>query len=213
MNNELLKAVVIGDYTEPDYHPMKNIEESLKETLLNNLDLTFTEDRNYFNYEELSKFNLCILYVDSFGKKLSQQHIKGLLTYVLNGGGLLVIHNGLSYQDNAEFAQLVGGKFVSHPPYQMLNYRVEKVKHPILEGVEDFEMTEELYTFDIDNFSNHEILLYASNLELTMPAAWVKNFGEGKVVYLAPGHDAKSFDNTSFRKLIVNSAMYVKTTK
>jgi uncharacterized protein len=213
MNCELLKAIVIGDYSNPAYHPLKNIEGSLKDVLSDKVNLTFTEDRDFFNYEKLSEFKLCILYVDSFGKKLSSSHIAGLLAYVLNGGGLLVIHNGISYQDNAEFAQLVGAKFINHPPYQKLKYKVQGVVHPILEGIEDFEMEEELYTFEFDNFSNHEVLLHASNAEITMPAAWFKNYGSGRVVYLAPGHDVNSFSNSTFRQLIANSVLYVAKTK
>ena len=213
MNSELLKAIIIGDYSNPDYHPLNNIEGSLKEILSDKVNLTFTEDRASFNYERLSEFNFCILYVDSFGKKLSSAQITGLLTYVLKGGGLLVIHNGISYQDNAEFAQLVGAKFINHPPYQKLTYKSQGVVNPILAGIEDFEMEEELYIFEFDNFSNHEVLLYASNAEMTIPAAWLKNYGEGRVVYLSPGHDVNSFSNSTFRQLIVNCAKYAAMTK
>lgn len=42
-----------------------------------------------------------------------------------------------------------GGRFIEHPPYQKLAYKVIEPKHPILEGIENFEMNEELYIFEI----------------------------------------------------------------
>jgi type 1 glutamine amidotransferase len=208
MSNQLLNAIVVGDYENPPYHPLNSAEESIKTVLSEKIALTFTEDKNAFLYERISKFNLCIVYADSWKDRLSAKQIAGLLTYVSNGGGLLVIHSGICFQSSAEFAQLVGAKFIEHPPYQKICYKLSELKHPVLEGVENFDMDEELYTFEFDNFSNHEVLLYATNGDIIFPAAWVKNFGEGKVVYLAPGHDVKSFDNEVFRRLIKNGAMY-----
>lgn len=209
MRNEALKGIVVGDYLSAPYHPLKNIENELSEILSDKIDLTFTEDRNKIEREELSKFDICILYVDCWNKKLELKEISGLLCFVASGGGLLVIHNGISYQSNIEFSQLVGAKFIGHPPYHKLFYKVSETEHPILEGVHDFEMDEEMYNFELDNFCDKEILLTASDGISYSPAAWVKRFGNGRVVYLAPGHDINSFKNDSFRSLIRNSALWV----
>jgi uncharacterized protein len=147
--------------------------------------------------------------VNCWNKKLELKEISGLLCFVASGGGLLVIHNGISYQSNAEFSQLVGAKFIGHPPYQKIFYKVGEKEHSILECVHDFEMDEELYNFELDNFCDKEILLTASDGINYSPAVWVKRFGNGKVVYLAPGHDINSFKNDSFRSLIRNSALWV----
>jgi uncharacterized protein len=209
MRNEALKGIVVGDYLSAQYHPLKNIENELSEILSDKIDLTFTEDRNKFHREELSKFDICILYVDCWNKKLELKEISGLLCFVASGAELLVIHNGISYQSNTEFSQLVGAKFKGHPPYQKIFYTISEKEHPILEGVHDFEMNEELYNFELDNFCDKEILVTASDGINYSPAVWVKRFGNGRFVYLAPGHDINSFKNDSFRSLIRNSALWV----
>jgi type 1 glutamine amidotransferase len=209
MSNQLFNVLVVGDYTNPPYHPLKNVEESIKEILEDKMSLTFSEDKDSFLYDRISKFDLCIIYADSWEEKLTSKQIAGLLTYVVNGGGLLVIHSGICFQSNSEFAQLAGAKFIGHPPYQKVSYKVVKENHPILEGIEDFEMDEELYTFEFDNFSEHEVILEATNGDITFPAVWEKKFGDGKVIYLAQGHDKKSFDNEALRRLLRNSALYI----
>lgn len=202
-------GIVIGDYLAAPYHKLSSVENELRDILSSNVDLSFTEDRAYFNYEKLSRFDICILYVDCWEKRLSHEQMAGLLCYTASGGKLLIIHNGISYQNNPEFAQLVGGKFIGHPPYQKLNYKIVKDEHPIVKGISDFEMEEELYTFELDNLCDKEILMTASEGVSTVPAAWVKTYGKGKVVYLAPGHDRKSFENASFKKLIKNSGLWL----
>jgi type 1 glutamine amidotransferase len=209
MITDKLKGLVIGDYSDAPYHKLGAIEDELKEILSGNIKLTFTEDRDYFNYDKLSEFNICILYIDCWGKKLNEGQMAGLLCYAAAGGSILAIHNGISYQSNAEFAQLIGGKFIGHPPYQKLTYIVVKEEHPIVKGISDFEMDEELYTFELDNLCDKEILMTAMDGNITSPAAWVKKYGKGKVVYLAQGHDKKSFENHSFRKLIKNSTEWL----
>jgi type 1 glutamine amidotransferase len=201
-------GIVIGNYLEAPYHKLGSIEGELRSILSTSGELTFTEDRAYFDYEKLSRFDICILYVDCWEKRLSEEQMAGLLSYTASGGKLLIIHNGISYQNNPEFAQLVGGKFIGHPPYQKLSYKIVKGEHPIVEGITDFEMEEELYTFELDNLCDKEILMTATEGVSTAPAAWVKAYGKGKVVYLAPGHDKRSFENESFRKLIENSVLW-----
>ncbi len=209
MAENMLKGIVIGDYLDAPYHKLGAVEEELKEILSNSVELTFTEGRNYFNYNKLSEYDICILYVDCWGKKLGEEQMAGLLCYTASGGSVLAIHNGISYQSNAEFAQLIGGRFIGHPPYQKLTYKIAKEEHQVVKGISDFEMEEELYTFELDNLCDKEILMTATDGNITVPAAWIKKYGKGKVVYLAQGHDKKSFENHSFRKLIKNSVEWL----
>lgn len=209
MSSDILKGVVIGDYFDATYHKLGAVEDELKEILSGKIKLTFTEDRDYFNYDKLSEFNICILYVDCWEKKLNEEQMAGLLCFTAAGGNILAIHNGISYQSNVEFAQMIGGKFIGHPPYQKLAYNIVKSEHPIVNGISTFEMDEELYTFELDNLCDKEILMTATDGKITAPAAWAKKYGKGKIVYLAQGHDKKSFKNESFRKLIKNSVEWL----
>jgi len=39
--------------------------------------------------------------------------------------------------------------------------------------------------------------------------AWTKPYGQGRVVYVAPGHDLRTFLNPSFLKLVTRSTLWV----
>jgi uncharacterized protein len=208
VKNNNMSALILGDYKKAKYHPLQPVEDILSDILSEHMDLTITEDRDMLLTNNLRQHDLCISYVDSWNEKLGQEYLAGLLAFVAQGKGLLVIHNGISYQSNREFAQLVQGKFINHPPYQELQYRFIREDHPIIAGIENFSMNEELYTFELDNFFDGTILMECSNGEITEPALWVHQYGLGRVVYIAPGHSRESFENDNFKELIRRGALW-----
>lgn len=208
MNKQKPTAILFGDYSAPKYHPFTDIDQLLGNLLAPHMTTTCTEDRSMFEYQKLSGFDLCISYVDAWERTLTPSQISGLITFIAQGGGLLAIHNGISYQNNPEFAQLLGAKFTGHPPYQILKYRIELVPHPITKGIADFEMEEELYLFDVDPCADTTLLMECSGGGMTSPAAWVRSYGLGRIVYLAPGHNINSFKHSVYQQLIVQSALW-----
>lgn len=208
MNEAKYKAIIIGDYANAMYHPLKDIDNCFNTILSGSMDITLTEDRDMLELHSLDNYDLCISYVDSWEKMLSPNQMGGLISFIAQGGGFLSIHNGISYQKNPEYAQILGGKFTEHPPYQKLCYTVKETQHPITEGIQEFALEEELYMFDFDKFSELTVLMECTNSLLCAPAAWIKQYGLGRVVYLAPGHDIHSFQNTNYQEIILRSALW-----
>ena len=103
--------------------------------------------------------------------------------------------------------QLVGGAFTGHPQHEVLTYSV-KTAHPVSQGLESFSMDEEPYQFTLDPLANLTLLLEYTYRGQQYPAAWLRAFGKGKVVYLSPGHNAASFQNEGFRALLLRSAAW-----
>ena len=89
--------LILGDYTDPPYHPLTPITDIFK-SILKGYNLTFSEDRNLLLVENISKFDLIISYTDSWNKTLDKKQISGLLNYISGGGKLFIIHNGISLQ-------------------------------------------------------------------------------------------------------------------
>lgn len=140
--------------------------------------------------------------------RLTDEQVAGLMTYVLNGGGLLAIHAGIVAETRYEAAHLAGGKFISHPEQKVLTYTPTGSGHIITEGIESFDIMEEPYQLDLDNLIETTLLLEYESESKKWPAAWAHTYGIGRVVYLSPGHQLESFLVPMYRKLIRRSALW-----
>jgi uncharacterized protein len=202
------KGILIGDYAKAQYHPLTQVDERISDIFKDEIDITCTEEYDMLLTENLINFDLCILYVDRWGQEVSETIIRNLADFVKKGGGLLVIHNGISFQSNAEFAELVGGKFTGHPAYTNLEIKITNSKHPIMEGIREFAMDEEPYRYDFNSFNEKEILFEYIHEGNIYPAAWTKVISKGRLVYLMPGHNVDSFKNEIYGRIILRSGMW-----
>jgi len=198
------QAIMIGNYSNVEWHPLKGPDKELAE-ILNDFGVEFTEDYDRFRYDSLSRYDLCIAYTEN---RLTDEQVAGLLTYVLNGGGLLALHNGIVVEARYEAAHLAGGRFRSHPDQKVLTYMPAGSGHVILEGIESFDIMEEPYQFDLDNLLETTLLLEYESEGKKWPAAWAHNYGLGRVVYLSPGHQLASFMVPMYRNLIRRGALW-----
>lgn len=198
------KAIMIGNYTNVAYHPLKGPDREFKE-ILADFETEFTEDYDRFKITSLRSFDLCVSYTED---RLSDEQTAGLLTYVLNGGGLLAVHCGIATESRCETAHLLGGRFKSHPDQKLLTYKPASTGHIILEGIDSFSIMEEPYQFDIDNLIETTALLEYESEGRLWPAAWAHTYGLGRVVYLSPGHQTASFTDPMYRKLIRRGALW-----
>ncbi|MNW37122.1 Trehalose utilization [compost metagenome] len=202
------KALLIGDYTYPEFHPLQGIDEELSSILQPLLTVQCSENRKMLLKENIAPFDLCIAYTDNRKDALSPQQTSGLASYVSGGGGLLVIHNGITLGQNYEIAQLIGARFKRHPPYAKLDFKVAAPEHPIVEGIADFEMEEEPYRFEFDPFTPKTVLLEYVHEGESWPAAWAQSYGLGRVVYMMPGHHQPSLQHEPYRQLLLQAAKW-----
>ena len=201
------KAIVIGEYSRVEYHPLKGPDKEFEE-ILTDFEVDCTEDYERFRADSLASYDICIPFVDHWNEKMSDSQTAGLLTYICNGGGLLIVHNGIAIQTRYELAQLAGGKFIRHPDQKVLTYQPTPTDHVITEGIKSFSVMEEPYQFELDNFTEKTMLLEYESEGKQWPAAWAHQYGLGKVVYLSPGHCVETFKDPMFRELIRRSALW-----
>lgn len=202
-----ISALLVGDVTNPPWHPLEPVREQLEAILGDAFAIEATEDYDRMAALDKAVHPLFISYTDCWDKSLTPEQTAGVLRYVAGGGGLLVIHSGISLQQSYELLQVVGGKFTEHPPYQTLNYcRVGD--HPLLDGVDDFTVDEEPYMYEFDPYTPRNVFLEYEFEGRRIPAGWEHRFGLGKVVYLQPGHHAPSFDPPAYRRLVQNAARW-----
>ena len=202
-------ALVLGDTALAHWHFMNAAKPHLREILEDEFDLTFSDDYPNLTLETLKLYNLIINYTDNWSERGTVAAAVALQTFVANGGQLLSLHSGIIQPNPFFLLQMQGGKFTGHAEYATLNYRRTDIIHPVTEGIESFFMGEEPYEFLLDPLAERELVLEFELDGRIYPAAWVMTYGFGRVVYLSPGHDARSFAEPSFRKLIRNSALWL----
>ena len=203
------KGILVGDYLKAEYHPLTQVDKEISDIFENEIDITSTEDYNMLLSQNLIRFDLCILYVDRWEEEVPEKLIKSLLDFVENGGGLLVIHNGISFQSNGQFAELIGGKFTGHPAYTNLEIRITEPKHVIMQGIKEFTIDDEPYRYDFNGIKEKEILFQYMHEGNIYPAAWTRVIGNGRLVYLMPGHNIDSFRNEAYSKIILRSGKWL----
>ena len=135
---------------------------------------------------------------------ITREQLVPLLEAVEGGVGLAGWHGGLgdAFHDSQRYEYMVGGQWVEHPGNDGVRYRVNIVDHedPVTAGLDDFDVVSEQYYMHVD--PNNKVLAtttFASDFEpwvkgATMPVAWKKVYGKGRVFYIALGHQPEVYD-------------------
>jgi type 1 glutamine amidotransferase len=201
-------VLLIGDDTDAPWHPLAPARQELERILGAEFNLESTENYSRMARLSRSEVDLFICYTDCWSRDLTPEQTAGVLAYAAAGGGILIIHNGISVQRSYELSQLIGARFTGHPPYQTLSYHPAGESHPIMEGIGSFTMDEEPYMFEFDPFTKKTVFLEFEFEQQRYPAAWAQAYGLGRVVYLQPGHHALSFHNETYNELIRKAARW-----
>jgi len=120
---------------------------------------------------------------------------------VRSGTALAGVHGGMgdAFRGNGSYEWMVGGHFVGHPHVGDYTVNIKDFTSPITRGLpSSFLYHSEQYYMLID--PSLHVLADAEytyeNRSMTMPVAWVKRWGKGRVFYSALGHTPDEFLNT-----------------
>ena len=109
-----------------------------------------------------------------------------------DGCGLFVVHAGFPFipKDHPVSQGLIG-RFVMHPAICPLRFEpVAGCKHPILEGVEGFEVCADEH-FKVEGLDEEKTTVLAYSYSEScgkQPTAWAHSLGHGRIATLLPGH-------------------------
>jgi type 1 glutamine amidotransferase len=112
--------------------------------------------------------------------------LRAVLAAVDQGAGLATFHGGIDWFVDPEYARLIGGHFVYHPPSGPYAVVIEDRVHPITKGLTDFVVDTEQYYYHLDP-GNH-VLTSTHFGDLRMPNTWVRTYGQGRVFYCSLAH-------------------------
>lgn len=130
---------------------------------------------------------------------LAKEQSDGLLAAIHGGVGLAGIHGGMgdAFRGNIDFEWMVGGHFVGHPHVGDYTVRIEDFDSPITKGLPgSFAYNSEQYYMMIDPAVH--VLADAGYVHegrhSTMPVAWIRRWGKGRVFYSSLGHNPVEFE-------------------
>ncbi|HIE53104.1 MAG TPA: ThuA domain-containing protein [Armatimonadetes bacterium] len=189
-------------------HDFKGCGQAIREALTEckELDLTYLEeDLNVFVAPNLDPYDLLVFFY-TVGE-LTDVQKTGLLNWVASGKGFVGVHSAAdSFRGCPEYRAMIGGYFVTHPRYREYQVSIVDPEHPITKGLEEFMVTDEQYILDYDPRVN--VLASALHRGAAMPVAWTKSWGQGRVFYLALGHDAPACRHEMFKLLLQRGARW-----
>jgi type 1 glutamine amidotransferase len=210
-----------------DIIPSKDIHQFEKESLANYdaivLNNTCSKpDHRHLFWDQLRAESTG----DSAGVMAKAQELESnLIEFVGKGGGLLLLHGGITTLNNSsKFSDLVGASFDYHPPQQQVQVKLENPNHPLVAAFpkEGFSHVDEPYFYKnaysklnftpLLYFDNAQIQSQRANQELKSGktyVAWIRPEGKGKVMYIAPSHNAQSFENPALLQFFLDGLQYV----
>jgi len=156
---------------------------------------------SYLDREKMMGLDL-VVPVWTMGEITKDQEA-GLLEAVKGGVGIAGWHGGMcdAFRTNTEYQFMTGGQWVAHPG-GVIDYRVKVTnkKDPVTRGLGDFAVHTEQYYMHVD--PNVKVLAtttfnaeHAGWIEgCTIPVAWKKMYGNGRVFYSSLGHTMDVFD-------------------
>ena len=164
--------------------------------------------------------------------EITSDEMAGLQKAILNGTGMAGWHGGIAdaYRNTADYLHMIGGQFAHHagidPQYRTgeqsdnyIPYTVHITElgktHPITEGIEDFQLVTEQYWVLSDEYN--DVLATTTqaarpwdawNRQVTAPAVWTRQWGNGRIFVSAPGHRLEVVDNPNVRTIIERGLLW-----
>jgi uncharacterized protein len=159
-------------------------------------------------------FDVVVMY--DMCAKISPKQQKAFVDLLNEGIGVVSMHHNLcAHNDWPEYRKIIGAKYLYKPTKidgatytpsdftddQSVDVQVVDREHPIMQGVKDFHITDEVYNhYFID--PRVKALLKTDHPKSEQRLAWVTNYGKSRVFYLMLGHDHKAYENPNYRKVL-----------
>jgi type 1 glutamine amidotransferase len=197
------------------YHDTNFSRLELLKLLAEHEDVWVRVADNYGDVDAINKSRLLITYTCDLCPSVAEQ--KGLRRFLENGGRWFALHgtnalvefvgNKADTPDKApDLMQMLGSRFVAHPAIQDLTIKVVEPEHPLVRGIDDFDVEDEPYY--CEHFGDNLVLLEShydapsigyvqSDFGTDRPAQpqmYLHGEGEGEVLYLTLGHCTGKYD-------------------
>jgi hypothetical protein len=181
------------------------------------MSATLTDDKAILASPQLNEFDVCVFGTgftrtvrqpDGAVKRepdLTPEQEEGLFQFVRGGKGLVGIH-GTGWWIGGRAVDLIGGHANWHPPGLKFTVNVTDAQHPVMQGISDFEVEDEIYISAYDPYLH--VLASAEWHGRPHPMAWVKSYGNGRVFYTTLGHGPGTFGQPTMQQLLAQGVKW-----
>jgi type 1 glutamine amidotransferase len=198
MTEPLLANLVAGSPARN--HDFDFARVRLAQALYDAGDIRTDAWNNYDAGEAIEAGDMLVSYTSQV--PVADENCASLKRFLERGGRWFAIHASNSVKENPYLPGILGSRFITHPPYQSFPVLVSAPEDPLLEGVEPFDVDDEIYI--IEEHGNIEVLLEThwggeaiggrQIEEGRRPLMYRNRVGDGGVLYLALGHANRPFD-------------------
>ncbi len=216
-----IKALLITG-ADVGAHPWREMSETTRGILVKSgkFDVKVCEDPHILESETALKAYDVIVFKIYSRPTIPGQAQENLLNFVKGGKGFFVQHLATaSFAKWEEFGKLCGRKWVmgesGHGPRSVFKSDIVNKEHPITKGLSDFDTDDELYAKLQDTGKKIDILVTADSdwSKKTEPLIFTLNYGKGRTVHNAFGHDRKALMTPNVQKIIARGVEWAATGK
>jgi len=170
-----------------------------------------TDDLAVLNATNLARFDVVLNYSTSLSPTEGQ--VDALLDAVHSGIGFVGLHAATAtFLDHPRYLAMLGGRFSRHDPIKRFTVRFTDCDHAISRGLDHYEHEDELYELTGDFVDRKNVVPLSGSRVLAEaeghPMVYVKQHGQGRVAYLASGHDARSLEHPTYRTLFTRAVAW-----
>lgn len=136
-----------------------------------------------------------------------------LREYVEGGGPVIALHLAASsFREIPKWPEWIGGAWIEgasmHPPIAESHVQVRTDAHPIVAGLGDFVIHDEMYSY-LDLQPGNVVLATHQYEGHDHPLAWAREVGSRRAVYDAFGHGLHAYDSPERIRLLQREALWV----
>jgi type 1 glutamine amidotransferase len=176
----------------------------------NEIDCRLVDDPEVIGTDIIFDYDVLVFHFKNYKPlKRYEQAKTNLAKFIDNGGGLVLVHFACgAFQDWTEFEQIAGRvydpKKPAHDRYGVFKVEYVAHEHPVTKGLDDFEITDELYTCLKNSTIPVKVLAESTSIvdKQRHSMAFVREHGNGRVFLTTLGHDVKSVGAQEFKTLL-----------
>ena len=211
-----IRILVITGGHDYKAEPFNKMLSALGENITYQI-IEFPAAYDMFLPQNRNKYDVLVFY--HMWQNITPEQQKIFSECIRDGKPVVALHHSIcAFDDWPEYSNIIGGKYfhktttVNGKEYPACSYihdlhfkvKVVDPENPVTIGIKDFEVFDETYKgyYIEDGVTS---LLTTDEPSSTAVIGWTKKYGKARIVTLQSGHDAPTFENPNFRKLLKQS--------
>ena len=172
----------------------------------------------FFKPDAAAEFDAFVFY--DFAQTMSADARADFLRLLQRGKGMVFLHHALcGHDDWPVYKEIVGGAWFNaaqtvegrvYGPAQYTLDQTVAVKvcpHAVTQGLQDFEMIEETYK-SLYVAPGLTPLLTTTHPKSDPLLGWAHQYEQSRIVFLQPGHGASVFNDSNYRRLVLQAIQW-----